>query len=120
MQYLGILLVFNFFLFFSNFSLETSKLVENINEPIAPNVAWKDIDWLKIGSKRMCQVNTCSTSYASKSLLIQHLKLKHDLVVEKNKIVRPSTCESGPRRQDHQQMNAHVLSDAQAIQRQND
>jgi hypothetical protein len=38
----------------------------------------------------MCQVNTCSASYASKSLLTQHLKLKHDLVRKKVKLDGPS------------------------------
>jgi hypothetical protein len=40
--------------------------------------------------------------------------------VEKGKIGWPFIREGGPCHQDHHQMNAHVLSDAQAIQRRND
>jgi hypothetical protein len=40
--------------------------------------------------------------------------------VKKGKIGGLSIHEGGPCCQDHQQMNAHVLSDAWAIQRQND
>ncbi len=67
----------------------------------------------------MCQVNTCSVSYASKSLLTQHFKLKHDLVRKKVKLDGPSFVKVDLIIKTII-IYAHVLSDAPAIQRQND
>jgi hypothetical protein len=53
-------------------------------------------------------------------LLTKHLKKVHGLVAEKTKPRRPSTSERGPLHQDHAKMNAHILGNAMAVQRQND
>ncbi len=42
------------------------------------------------------------------------------MVVEKSKPGRPSTSTGGPRHQDHAKMNARILGNAMAVQRQND
>ncbi len=44
----------------------------------------------------------------------------HGLVAEKSKPGRPSTSTRGPRHQDHAKMNARILGNAMAMQRQND
>jgi len=53
-------------------------------------------------------------------LLTKHLKEVHGLVVEKAKPGRPSTSKRNPQHQDHVKMNARILGDAMAVQRQND
>jgi len=44
----------------------------------------------------------------------------HGLVAKKAKPGRPSTVARGPRHQDHAKMNARILGNAMAVQRQND
>ncbi len=44
----------------------------------------------------------------------------HGLVAKKAKPGRPSTFAKGLQHQDHVKMNAHILGNAQAVQRQND
>ncbi len=41
-------------------------------------------------------------------------------MAEKVKLKRPSTSKGGPRHQNHARMNARILGDALAMQRQND
>ncbi len=52
--------------------------------------------------------------------MTKHLKEVHDLVVEKAKPERPSISERNPRHQDHAKMNACILGNVMAVQRQND
>jgi hypothetical protein len=81
-----------------------------------PNLARKDKEWTKVGSKWKCKVHNYIVAYCAKWLLTAHLKEVHGLVVEKSKPRRPSTA-GGPRHQDHGKMNAHILGDAMAVQR---
>jgi hypothetical protein len=52
--------------------------------------------------------------------LTKHLKEVHGLVAEKAKPGRPSTAARSPQHQDHAKMNARILGNAMAMQRQND
>jgi len=44
----------------------------------------------------------------------------HDLVVEKAKLGKLSTCEGSPQHQDHAKMNVRILRNAMVMQRWND
>jgi hypothetical protein len=53
-------------------------------------------------------------------LLTKQLKEVHGLVAEKAKLGRPSTFKRSPCHHDHAKMNACILGNAMAVQRQND
>jgi hypothetical protein len=98
--------------------------IEQASQPLtllcAPNLARKDKEWTKVGSKWKCKVGTCTGTYYAKWLLTKHLKEVHGLVAEKFKHGRPSTSTGGPRHQDHAKMNARILGNAMVVQRRND
>jgi len=83
-------------------------------------LVWKDKEWTKVESKWKCKVGTCIVAYCAKWLLTKHLKEVHGLMVKKAKLGRLSTSARGPQHQDHAKMNARILRNAQAVQRQND
>jgi hypothetical protein len=108
----------------SFFGLGPEHEYDQALQPLAllcpPNLARKDKEWMKVGSKWKCKVGTCTVAYCAKWLLIKHLEEVHGLVAEKAKPGRPSTFAGGPRHQDHAKMNARILGNAMAMQRQND
>ncbi len=97
---------------------------EQASQPLAllcpPNLARKDKEWTKVGSKWKCKVGTCTVAYCAKWLLTKHLKEVHGLVARKSKHGRPSTSAGGLPHQDHAKMNARILGNAMAVQRKND
>jgi len=97
---------------------------EQVSQPLAflcpPNLARKDMEWTKVGSKWKCKVGNCTVAYCAKWLLTKHLKEVHGLVAEKSKPGRPSTAVGGLRHQDHAQMNTRILGNAMVVQRRND
>jgi hypothetical protein len=97
---------------------------EQASQPLAllcpPNLARKDKEWMKVGSKWKCKVGTCTVAYCAKWLLTKHLKEVHGLVAEKSKPRRPSTSAGSPRHQDHAKMNVRILGNAMVVQRRND
>jgi hypothetical protein len=97
---------------------------EQASQPLAPlcppNLARKDKEWMKVGSKWKCKVGNCTVAYCAKWLLTKHLKEVHGLVVEKSKPGKPSTAAGGPRHQDHAKMNVRILGNVLAMQRRND
>ncbi len=97
---------------------------EQASQPLAllcpPNLAQKDKEWTKVGSKWKCKVGTCTVAYCAKWLLTKHLKEVHGLVAEKSKPGRLSTSAWGPQHQDHAKMNARILGNAMVVQRRND
>jgi hypothetical protein len=100
--------------------LETEQAFQPLALLFPPNLARKDKEWIKVGSKWKCQVGNCIVAYCAKWLLTKHLKEVHGLVVEKSKPGRPSTVAGGPRHQDHAKMNARILGNAMVVQRRND
>ncbi len=54
-------------------------------------MAWKDKEWMKVGSKWKYKVGTYTVAYYAKWLLTKHLKEVHGLVAEKAKPGKPST-----------------------------
>ncbi len=108
----------------SFFGLGPEHEFDQAPQPLAllcpPNLAQKDKEWTKVGSKWKCKVGTCTVAYCAKWLLTKHLKEVHGLVVEKAKPGRPSTSAGGPRHQDHAKMNVRILGNAMAVQRRND
>ncbi len=97
---------------------------EQASQPLAlicpPNLARKDKEWTKVGSKWKCKVHNCTVTYYAKWLLTKHLKEVHSLVAEKSKPGRPSIAARGPWHQDHAKMNVRILGNAMAVQRRND
>jgi hypothetical protein len=97
---------------------------EQASQPLAllcpPNLARKDKEWTKVGSKWKCKFGTCIVAYCAKWLLTKHLKEVHGLVAKKSKPGRLSTFVRGPRHQDHAKMNARILGNVMAVQRRND
>jgi hypothetical protein len=93
--------------------------IEQASQPLTllcpPNLAWKDKEWTKVGSKWKCKVGTCTVAYCAKWLLTKHLKEVHSLVAEKSKPRRLLTSARGPRHQDHAKMNARILGNAMAV-----
>jgi len=80
-------------------------------------MVWKDKEWMKVGSKWKCKVDTCIVTYCAKWLLTKHLKEVHGLVTKKAKLGNPSTFEGNPQHQDHAKMNARILGDAMVVQK---
>jgi hypothetical protein len=112
------------FLKLSFFGLGPECEFDEVLQPLAllcpPNLARKDKEWTKVGSKWKCKVDTCTVANCAKWLLTKHLKEVHDLVAEKAKPGTPLTSIGGPQHQDHAKMNARILGNAMAIQRRND
>ncbi len=100
--------------------LETEQASQPLTLLCPPNLARKDKEWTKVGSKWKCKVGNCTIAYCAKWLLTKHLKEVHGLVAEKSKPGRLSTTAGGPRHQDHAKMNARILGNAMAMQRRND
>jgi len=100
--------------------LETEQVFQPLALVCPPNLAHKDKEWIKVGSKWKCKVGNCTVAYCAKWLLTKHLKEVHGLVAEKSKLERPSTTVGGLRHQDHAKMNARILKNAMAVQRRND
>jgi hypothetical protein len=100
--------------------LETKQAFQPLALVCPANLAWKDKEWTKVGSKWKCKVGNCIVAYCVKWLLTKHLKEVHGLVAEKSKPGRLSTVARGPRHQDHAKMNARILGNAMAMQRRND
>jgi len=100
--------------------LETEQAFQPLAFLCPPNLARKDKEWTKVGSKWKCKVGTCTIAYYAKWLLTKHSKEVHNLVAEKSKPGRPSTFAGNPRYQDHAKMNARILGNAMAVQRRND
>jgi hypothetical protein len=100
--------------------LETEQASQALALLCPRNLARKDKEWTKVGSKWKCKVGTCTIAYCAKWLLTKHLAQVHGLVAEKSKPGRPSTSAGGPQHQDHAKMNARILGDAMAVQRRND
>jgi hypothetical protein len=100
--------------------LETEQAFQPLALLCPPNLARKDKEWTKVGSKWKCKVGTYIVAYCAKWLLTKHLKEVHGLVVEKSKLGRPSTSIGGPRHQDHAEMNVRILINVMAVQRRND
>jgi hypothetical protein len=97
---------------------------EQASQPLAllcpPNLAWKDKEWTKVGSKWKCKVGTCTITYCAKWLLTKHLKEVHGLVTKKAKPGRPSTSVGVLQHQNHAKMNVRILGNAMVVQRRND
>jgi len=87
--------------------------------PLSTYFGWKDKEWTKVRSKWKCKVSIYIVAYCAKWLLIKHLKEVHGLVTKKAKPGRPSTSKRGPWHQDHAKMNACIIGNAMAVQRQN-
>ncbi len=100
--------------------LETDQISQPPAPPCPPNLAQKDKEWMKVGSKWKCTIGTCIITYCAKWLLTKHLKEVHGLVAEKAKPKRPSTSIGSPQHQDHTKMNARILGNVVAVQRRND
>jgi len=100
--------------------LETDQVSQPSAPPCPLDLARKEKEWTKVRSKWKCKVGTYIVAYCAKWLLTKHLKEVHGLVAEKAKPGRPSTFIGGPQHQDHGKMNAHILGNAQAMQRRND
>ncbi len=109
-----------FLIFFGlGLELETYQASQPLAPPCPPNLARKDKEWIKVGSKWKCKVGICIVTYCAKWLLTMRLKEVHGLVEEKAKPGKPSTSEKGPRHQDHAKMNVYILGNATIVQRRN-
>ncbi len=75
---------------------------------------------MKVESKWKCKVRTCIVAHCAKLLLTKHFKEVHGLVAERAKPEKLPTSIGSPRHQNHAKMNARILGNAMAMQRQND
>jgi hypothetical protein len=82
--------------FYLGLELETDQISQPLAPPCPPNLAQKDKEWTKVGSKRKCKVGTYTIAYCAKWLLTKHLKEVHGLVAKKAKPGRLSTFVRGP------------------------
>jgi hypothetical protein len=87
---------------------------------VPSNHAMEYADWVHEGSKWKCKINGCTNAYAAKWLFRQHLDNKHGPRMELGKYGRPFTRVGGPRQQNHHAMNARILSNLHARQKQNE
>jgi hypothetical protein len=89
--------------------LEIDQASQPLVPPCPPNLARKDKEWMKVGSKWKCKVGTYIVAYYAKWLLTNHLKELHGLVARKAKPGRLSTSKRGLRHQDQVKMNVCIL-----------
>jgi hypothetical protein len=109
--------------FYIFFGLSSELETDQASQPLAPcplNLAWKNKEWTKVGSKWNCKVGTYIVTYCAKWLLTKHFKEVRGLMAEKAKRGRPSSSKRSPRHQDHVKMNAHILGNVMDVQKQND
>ncbi len=98
-----------FFMFLGlGFEHEINQACQSLPPLCPPNMAWKDNEWTKVGSKWKCKVSTCIVTCYAKWLLTKHLKEVHGLVAKRAKLGRPSIFEGRPQHQDHVKMNACI------------
>jgi hypothetical protein len=71
--------------------LETNQAFQPPAPPCPPNMARKDKEWTKVGSKWKCKVGIYIVPFCAKWLLTKHLKEVHGLVAEKAKHGRSPT-----------------------------
>jgi hypothetical protein len=114
------ILFFELSFFGLGLKLESDQALQPLALLCPPNLAWKDKEWTKVGSKWKCKVSTYIVTYCAKWLLTKHLKEVHGLVAKKAKPGRPSTSAGGLRHQNHAKMNARILGNAMVVQRRND
>jgi len=95
--------------------LETKQASQPLALLCPPNLARKDKEWTKVGSKWKCKVSNCNVAYCAKWLLTKHLKEMHGLVVEKSKLGRPLTDAGGPQHEDDAKMIARILGNAMVV-----
>jgi hypothetical protein len=110
----------NFHFLSLGLELETEQASQPLALVCPANLAQKDKEWTKVGSKWKCKVGNCTVAYYAKWLLTKHLKEVHGLVAEKSKPRRPSTVGGGLQHQNHAKINARILGNAMAVQRRND
>ncbi len=85
-------------------------VLENVNGPIGPhNIANEGVDWEVLGRRYTCKFGECKKSFATKWLLCRHANKDHFFIMLASRSGCPSTCEEGPRCQDHIAMNVHIL-----------
>jgi hypothetical protein len=91
------IMIYFLIFFYLGLQLETDQVSQPPAPLCPPNLARKDQEWKKVGSKWKCKVGTCIVAYYTKWLLTKHLKEVHGLVVEKAKPRRFSTSAGSPR-----------------------
>jgi hypothetical protein len=80
----------------------------------------EDSEWAHKGSRWCCKVDACISSYVTKWLFHQHLEQTHSFQMQVGKSRCPSIHPRGPRQQDHGSLNAHILSNPHARQKENE
>ncbi len=93
---------------------------ESTQVEVPPNHVMEDVDWVHKGSRWKCKINECIDTYVAKWLLCQHLDNKHELRMEVGKFGHPFTHVGGPRQKNHHVMNAQILNNPHAKQKQNE
>ncbi len=81
--------------------------------------AMENNEWAHEGSKWCYKVDACTRSYVAEWLLYKHLEQTHSLWMQIGRLRHPSTRPWGPRQQDHGSMNARILNNLHARQKQN-
>ncbi len=65
--------------------------------------------WAKEGSRWVCKVVGCPTTYSATSLLVRHLAKDHDMLVRPSRSNHPSIWPKGLCQQDHAYMDKRIL-----------
>jgi hypothetical protein len=105
-----------FLIFFSlGPELKTDQAFQPLAPPCPRNLARKNKEWIKLGSKWKCKDGTYIVTYYVKWLLTKHFKEVHGLVAKKAKPKKLSTFEKGPWHQNHAKMNVRILGNATVL-----
>ncbi len=75
-----------------------------------PPVTIEGVHRARDGPKFAWKVDGCDASYMTKYNSVRYLWMCHNVTMEPNKPVCPSTWEEGPRHQDHTTLNLWVLN----------
>ncbi len=88
-----------YFLIFFGLGLEfeTNQVSPALALPYPPNLAWRNKEWMKVGSKWKCKIGIYIVACCVKWLLTNHLKEVHGLVIEKAKPRKPSSSKGNLR-----------------------
>ncbi len=103
-----------------------SSIVPNITPQKVPPIldehgdVMEDSEWAHKGSRWCCKVDACFNFYAAKWLLHQYLERTHSFRMQAKKIRASRYSSWGPRLQDHDSMNVHILSNLHARQKQDE
>ncbi len=110
----------------SSYVIPSSIILDLAPQEVPPPIqdehgdAMEDSVWAHKGSRWCCKVDACISFYVVKWLFYQHLEQTHSLRMQAKRSRHTSIHHGGLRQQDHSSMNARILNNMHAKEKQNE